>query len=56
MVLLHLFLIHQSIRAFTWGAAAVSCLFLTVFVIAMQPGGGQPTPTVKHCFTDALAC
>jgi len=29
---------------------------LTVFVIAGQPGGGQPTATSKHWFTAGLAC
>ena len=56
MLLLRLFWIHQSIRAVTWAAAAVTCVGLTVFVIAGQPGGGQPTPTGKHWFTAGLAC
>ncbi len=56
MLLLRRFWIHQSIRAVTWGAAAVSCVGLTVFVIAGQPGGGQPTPAGKHWFTAGLAC
>ena len=56
MLLLRRFWIHQSIRAVTWGAGAVSCVGLTVFVIAGQPGGGQPTPAGKHWFTAGLAC
>jgi hypothetical protein len=34
----------------------VTCVGLTVFVIAGQPGGGQSTPASKHWFTAALAC
>ncbi len=56
MLLLRRFWIHQSIRAVTWVAAAVTCVGLTVFVIAGQPGGGQPTPAGKHWFTAGLAC
>jgi drug/metabolite transporter (DMT)-like permease len=56
MLLLRRFWIRQSIRAVTWVAAAVTCVGLTVFVIAGQPGGGQPTPTGKHWFTAGLAC
>ena len=56
MLLLRRFWIHQSIRALTWVAAAVTCVGLTVFVVAGQPGGGQPTPAGKHWFTAGLAC
>jgi len=56
MLLLRRFWIHQSIRPVTWVAAAVTCVGLTVFVIAGQPGGGQPTATSKHWFTAGLAC
>ena len=56
MLLLRRFWIHQSIRAVTWIAAAVTCVGLTVFVVAGQPGGGQPTPAGKHWFTASLAC
>jgi len=56
MLLLRRFWIHQSIRTVTWVAAAVTCVGLTVFVIAGQPGGGQPTPAGKHWFTAGLAC
>ena len=48
--------IHQSIRAITWAAGAVTCVGLTVFIAAGQPGGGQPTPTSKHWLAAALAC
>jgi drug/metabolite transporter (DMT)-like permease len=56
MLVLRRFWIHQSIRPVTWAAAAVTCVGLTVFVIAGQPGGGQPTPASKHWLTAALAC
>jgi drug/metabolite transporter (DMT)-like permease len=56
MLLLRRVWIHQSIRPVTWGAAAVTCIGLTVFIAAGQPGGGQPTPTSRHWFTAALAC
>ena len=48
--------IHQSIRPVAWASAIVTCVGLTVFVIAGQPGGGQPTPASKHWLTAALAC
>jgi drug/metabolite transporter (DMT)-like permease len=56
MLALRRFWIHQSIRAITWAGAAVTCVGLTVFIAAGQPGGGQPTPTGKHWFTAGLAC
>ena len=56
MLVLRRFWIHQSIRPITWGAAAVTCVGLTVFIAAGQPGGGQPTPTSQHWFTAGLAC
>jgi drug/metabolite transporter (DMT)-like permease len=48
--------IHQSIRPITWAAAAVTCVGLTVFVVAGQPGDGQSIPTSHHWFTAGLAC
>jgi drug/metabolite transporter (DMT)-like permease len=56
MLVLRRFWIHQSIRSVTWVAAGVTCVGLTVFVIAGQPGGGEPTPTGKHWLAAALAC
>ena len=56
MLILRRFWIHQSIRLITWGAAAVTCVGLTVFIVAGQPGGGTPTPTSHHWFTAGLAC
>ena len=56
MLLLRRFWIHQSIRPVAWASAVVTCVGLTVFVIAGQPGGGQPTPASKHWLTAALAC
>jgi hypothetical protein len=56
MLVLRRFWIHQSIRPVAWASAIVTCVGLTVFVIAGQPGGGQPTPASKHWLTAALAC
>jgi drug/metabolite transporter (DMT)-like permease len=56
MLVLRRFWVHQAIRPVTWGAAAVSCVSLAVFIIAGQPGGGQPTPASHHWFTAGLAC
>jgi drug/metabolite transporter (DMT)-like permease len=56
MLLLRLVWIHQSIRPITWAAAALTCVGLTVFIVAGQPGGGQPTATSKHWFAAGLAC
>ena len=56
MLVLRRFWIHQSIRPVTWAAAAVTCVGLTVFVVAGQPGGGQPTPASKHWLAAVLAC
>ena len=55
MLLLRRFWIHQSIRPAAWASAVVTCVGLTVFVIAGQPGGGQPTPASKHWLTATLA-
>ena len=56
MLVLRQFWIHQSIRLVTWGAAALTCVSLTVFIVAGQPGGGNPTATGHHWFTAGLAC
>ena len=56
MLILRRFWIHQSIRLITWGAAAVTCVSLAVFIVAGQPGGGNPTATSQHWFTAGLAC
>ena len=56
MLLLRLTWIHQSIRPVTWAAAALTCVGLTVFIVAGQPGGGQPTPASSHWFAAGLAC
>ncbi len=56
VLVLRWFWIHQSIRLVTWSAAAVTCVGLTVFIAAGQPGGGNPTPTGQHWFTAGLAC
>src|SRR5690348_14392504 len=56
MLVLRRFWLHQSIRLITWGAAALTGVSLTVFVVAGQPGGGQPTPISHRWFTAGLAC
>ena len=56
MLVLRRFWLHQSIRLITWGAAPLTCVSLTVFVVAGQPGGGNPTATSHHWFTAGLAC
>jgi drug/metabolite transporter (DMT)-like permease len=48
--------IHQSIRPITWGAAAVTCASLAVFIAAGEPRGGQTTPAGQHWLTAGLAC
>jgi hypothetical protein len=37
--------IHQSIRAVTWWAAALTCVTLTVFIVTSEPSGGHAVPT-----------
>jgi len=56
MLVLRRVWIRQSIRPITWAAATLTCLGLTVFITAGQPGGGQPVPTSGHWFTAVLAC
>jgi drug/metabolite transporter (DMT)-like permease len=56
MLVLRRFWIRQSIRPVTWGAAAVTCVTLAVFVAAAEPQGGNTTPTSHHWLTALLAC
>ena len=56
MLALRRFWIHQSIRPITWGAAALACVSLTVFIVAGQPGGGHSTPTGHHWLSAGVAC
>ena len=56
MLIRRRFWIRQSIRPVTWGAAAVTCVSLAVFVVAAEPPGGNPTPTGHHWLTALLAC
>jgi drug/metabolite transporter (DMT)-like permease len=56
MLVLRRFWIHQSIRVITWGAAAVTCVGLAVFIVAGQPEGGQPNPVSRHWLMAGLAC
>jgi len=50
------FWIHQAIRPITWGAAALTCVSLTVFIVMSEPRGGQPNPISRHWITAGLAC
>jgi len=56
MLVLRRFWIHQTIRPITWGAAALTCVSLTVFIVMSEPRGGQPNPIGRHWLTAALAC
>ena len=56
MLVLRRFWIHQSIRPITWGAAGLTCVSLTVFIVMSEPRGGQPSPVSRHWFTAGLAC
>jgi drug/metabolite transporter (DMT)-like permease len=56
MLVLRRFWIHQSIRLITWGAAAMTCVGLAVFIVAGEPEGGQSDPLSQHWLTAALAC
>jgi len=55
-LVLRRFWIHQSIRPITWGAAALTCAGLAVFIAAGEPQGGHSTPASDHWLTAALAC
>lgn len=56
MLVLRRFWIHQSIRLAAWGAAALTCGSLAVFIVAGQPAGGNPAPAGQHWISAALAC
>jgi drug/metabolite transporter (DMT)-like permease len=56
MLALRRFWIHQSIRLITWGAAAVTCVGLAVFLVAGQPEAGHPDAIGQRWFTAGLAC
>jgi drug/metabolite transporter (DMT)-like permease len=56
MLVLRRFWIRQSIRGLAWGAAALTCVSLTVFIVMSEPRGGQPNPISHHWFTAGLAC
>ena len=55
-LVLRQFWLHQSILKITWGAAALTCVGLGVFIVAGEPRGGRPTPTSQHWIAAALAC
>jgi drug/metabolite transporter (DMT)-like permease len=46
--------VHQTIRAVTWWAAAVTCVSLATFIAMSEPSGGDMTPTSK-AWVSALA-
>jgi drug/metabolite transporter (DMT)-like permease len=56
VLVLRRFWVHQSIRPITWGAAALTCIGLAVFISAAEPRGGQSTPVSHHWLTALLAC
>jgi drug/metabolite transporter (DMT)-like permease len=55
-LVLRQFWLHQSIAKITWGAAALTCVGLGVFIVAGEPRGGNPTPTSQHWIAAGLAC
>ena len=55
-LVLRRFWIHQSIRLITWGAAALTCAGLAVFIAAGEPTGGHSTPTSHHWIGAVVAC
>ena len=56
VLVLRRFWVHQSIRPITWGAAALTCAGLAVFIIAGEPRGGDATPVSHHWLAAVLAC
>jgi drug/metabolite transporter (DMT)-like permease len=56
MLVLRKVWIRQSIPAAAWGAAALACVSLTVFLISGEPVGGRSTPASDHWFVAVLAC
>jgi len=56
MLVLRWLWIHQSIRPVTWGAAALTCASLAVFITAGEPRGGQATPASGHWLAAIVAC
>src|SRR6185437_14270537 len=47
--------LRQSIRPVTWWAAALTCLFLGVFLATAEPRGGQLAPPAHAWLTAGLA-
>jgi drug/metabolite transporter (DMT)-like permease len=56
MLVLRRFWIRQAIRPITWGAAALTCVSLTVFIVMSEPRGGQPSPVSGHWLAATLGC
>ncbi len=55
-LVLRQFWIHQSILKITWGAAALTCVGLGVFIVAGEPRGGRPVPASHHWIAAGVAC
>jgi len=55
-LVLRRFWVRQSIRLITWGAAALTCAGLAVFIAAGEPTGGHTTPTSHHWIGAIVAC
>jgi drug/metabolite transporter (DMT)-like permease len=56
MLVLRKYWIRQSIPLVAWGAAALACVSLTVFLISGEPTGGKSTPASHHWFVAVLGC
>ena len=56
MLVLRQFWIRQSIRLITWGAAALTCAGLAVFILSSEPQGGQANAISRHWFAAGLVC
>lgn len=55
-LVLRRFWVHQSIRLIAWGAAALTCAGLAVFIVAGEPTGGHSTPDSRHWIGAIVAC
>ena len=56
MLVLRRIWIHQSIRLIAWGAAVLTCVSLTVFILMSEPRGGQSDAIGHRWLTAILAC
>jgi drug/metabolite transporter (DMT)-like permease len=55
-LVLRRFWVRQSIRLITWGAAALTCAGLAVFIVAGEPTGGNSVPASHHWIGAVVAC